>query len=261
MKKVFMVNVVCIALMLIGGCSSTRNPTVSQVSTIDALLVGAYDGVMSVEELKRHGNLGIGTVHQLDGELIVLDGEAYHVRADGVVYAVPDDATVPFASVVNFQKSVQIPLQDVPDFNAFTEQMKREFPNPNTIMAFRIYGKFRMVKTRSVPKQEKPYRALAEVTRTQPEFFLKDVRGYLVGFRLPEYIKGINVPGWHLHFMDENKKAGGHVLAFDIEKANLEACEVFDFHLVIPRHSKEFQQADLSVDRSKELHQVESDRK
>jgi len=261
MKKFLMMNVVCVALMMICGCASTRHSAVTQVSTIDALLVGAYDGVISVNELKQHGNLGIGTVHQLDGELIMLDGEVYHVKSDGLVYVVPDQAVIPFASVVDFRNPVKFPLKNISDFNTFIERMKLEFPNPNTIMAFRIHGKFRMVKTRSVPKQEKPYRALAEVTKTQPEFLLKDVDGFLVGFRLPAYVKGINVPGWHLHFIDDNKKVGGHVLAFDLEAADIEACEIFDFRLMLPRNSEQFQNADLSVDRSKELHKVESDRK
>lgn len=263
MKKYLLIHfasIAIIAITMLCGCSSSPDPKVMQVSTIDALLAGAYDGVMSVKELKQHGDLGIGTVHQLDGELIVLDGEVYHVKSDGLVYVVPDRTTVPFASVVDFQCTTKIQVKDVPDFNTFIKQMASKFPNPNTVMAFRIHGKFHTVKTRSVPKQKKPYRPLVEVTGMQPEFQLKDVEGYLVGFRLPAYIKGINVPGWHLHFIDENKKVGGHVLAFDIDKAEVEACEIFDFRLILPRNSKEFQNADLRVDRSRELHKVESGR-
>jgi acetolactate decarboxylase len=38
----------------------------TQISTIDALLAGAYDGHVTIGELKAFGDLGIGTFHALD---------------------------------------------------------------------------------------------------------------------------------------------------------------------------------------------------
>lgn len=45
-----------------------------QVSTINALLEGIYDGDTSYGELKQHGDFGIGTFSGLDGGMIELDG-------------------------------------------------------------------------------------------------------------------------------------------------------------------------------------------
>jgi len=49
----------------------------SQVSTIDALLDGVYDGTVTCGELKEFGDFGIGTFDALDGEMVFLDGEDY----------------------------------------------------------------------------------------------------------------------------------------------------------------------------------------
>ena len=62
--------------------------TLYQVSTIDALMQGAYEGVQPVSEIRKHGDFGIGTFDALDGEMIVLDGTVYQAKADGKIYPV-----------------------------------------------------------------------------------------------------------------------------------------------------------------------------
>ncbi len=53
-----------------------------QTSTVQALLAGAFDGDVTLEEVLEHGDLGLGTLNGLDGELIVLDGEAWKAELD-----------------------------------------------------------------------------------------------------------------------------------------------------------------------------------
>ena len=61
-----------------------RDPHVLfQASTIGALLDGAYDGDLTFAELAEHGDLGLGTLNGLDGEMIALDGEFYRADVDG----------------------------------------------------------------------------------------------------------------------------------------------------------------------------------
>ncbi len=55
-----------------------RRRTVYQTSLMSALLGGVYDGEMTVRELLRHGDFGLGTFNALDGEMVVLDGACYH---------------------------------------------------------------------------------------------------------------------------------------------------------------------------------------
>jgi acetolactate decarboxylase len=63
-----------------------------------------------------------------------------------------------------------------------------------------------------VPRQEPPYRPLTEVVGEQHVFELTDVAGAMLGFRFPDYVEGIEVSGFHLHFITEDRSRGGHVL-------------------------------------------------
>ena len=66
-------------------------------------------------------------------------------------------------------------------------------------------GTFREVRTRTVPRQEKPYTPLVEVTKSQPIFSFKHTEGTLAGFWTPDYAQGIGVAGFHLHYIDDER--------------------------------------------------------
>ena len=129
-------------------------------------------------------------------------------------------------------------------------------PTTNIPYALKIEGLFRHVQTRSVPRQTKPYPKLVEVVKNQPTFEFENVRGILVGFRLPEYMKGINVTGYHLHFLTEDKTGGGHLLECQIQNATLEIDYTSAFHMVLPTAGA-FYEADVAQDKEEELEKVE----
>ena len=83
-------------------------------------------------------------------------------------------------------------------------------------------------------RQEKPYRPLVEVTRGEPVLELTDVDGVVAGFRTPLYQQGIGVPGGHVHFIDDDRRRGGHVLDFELAAGTLELCLGTDLHLALP---------------------------
>ena len=113
-----------------------------------------------------------------------------------------------------------------------------------------------MVKTRSVPAQQRPYRPLTEIVRTQPVFDFADVAGTMVGFWCPSFVKGVNVPGYHLHFLRADGKKGGHVLDFVVDKATMEIDDSREFSLILPDDAA-FDNANLEPDRTIELKAVE----
>jgi acetolactate decarboxylase len=98
----------------------------------------------------------------------------------------------------------------------------------------RVDGRFDYVKTRSVPRQRKPYPPLAEVVESQPTFELHDVQGSLLGFRFPIYAQGINVAGNHFHFITADRDAGGHVLEFRLARCELRVDHEADLRLELP---------------------------
>lgn len=77
---------------------AVRKNRLFQHSTMAALVGGLFSGTTSFKELLQHGDLGIGTLDQFDGELIILDGEAFQIRSDGQAYKVKPEDTTPYAS-------------------------------------------------------------------------------------------------------------------------------------------------------------------
>ena len=243
-------------LLILTGCTSAPKNTLMQVSTIDALLAGAYDGQMTLGQLKTHGNLGLGTFDALEGEMIVIDGSVYQARVDGAIYELPDDTTTPFAAVVNFDADQSAQLSGPLNEETFLAQIDKLAPNKNLFLAVRVDGTFPTMKVRSVPKQEKPYPPLADVVKTQSVFEYTNTTGTVLGFRCPAFVKGINVPDYHLHFISEDRKTGGHVLDFTLKDAALQLDACNQFFLVLT-DQKNFSNLDLSQDRSHELEKVE----
>ncbi|WP_416793613.1 acetolactate decarboxylase [Lactobacillus delbrueckii] len=76
-----------------------KDPKLFQHGTLAMLVAGLFDGTMSIEELLKHGDSGIGTCSGLDGEMVILDGIAYTIRRDGTVEALSGDVKTPFACV------------------------------------------------------------------------------------------------------------------------------------------------------------------
>ena len=257
MKKYLPCIVVSGMILFVSGCSTLLNNTITQVSTIDALLCGIYDGEISCRRLMENGNFGIGTFSQLEGEMVILNGTLYQIKADGKVYKPHPNIKTPFAAVCRFNIDKTFRVKNGTDFKTLEEQINKHAPNKNIFCAIKIKGKFARMKTRSVPKQNKPYPPLKEVTRNQPEFHMKNVSGTIVGFRCPSYVKGINVPGYHLHFITDDRKQGGHVLEMEMTEAecHLDLCN--KFFMILPDKTETFADIDLSKDRSRELQEVE----
>jgi acetolactate decarboxylase len=184
-----------------------------QVSTLAALNAGVYQGSATVAQLKQHGDFGLGTFDGLDGEMVVLNGSVYQVKADGVADVVADNVKTPFYTVTSFRKERSLSLTGQMTYQAMQQQIDRQLPSLNLPYAMRIQGTFPELKVRSVPKQIPPYRSLNDVVKQQQRIFeLRNVRGTLVGFRLPQYLNGVNVGGYHFHFVTNDRRAGGHVI-------------------------------------------------
>ncbi len=251
--------VVVFAAILLISC--TKQPLVVkesrlfQVSTIDALLQGDYDGYTSLKEISGKGNFGIGTVNALDGELIFEDGKFYQVKSDGKVYRPSIELKTPFASVVQFLPEDSLEIKDF-SFRQMKLLIDSMMTGKNYFYAIRIEGEFSYVHTRSVPIQSKPYPSLAVVTQNQPEFTIQQTTGKLTGFYCPDFVKGINIPGYHLHYLANDKLSGGHILDFQLKSGKLKLDKIRHFEMLLPE-SGSFQKTEYKTDRSAELIKVE----
>lgn len=238
------------------GSSGSENDVLYQISTIDALLQGVYDGSLSFRELKTHGDFGIGTINGLDGEMLALDNNYYQIKADGIAYPVSEDMTTPFATVTHFEADESFWLEKPMNITELEQYLDRDLPSDNFFYAIKVDGSFSYLKARSVPKQEKPYPKLADAVTNQAIFEFENVSGTLVGFRTPDYAKGINVPGYHLHFITENRSAGGHVLELELENGTAAIDNTTAFFMELPT-SGNFSKLELGQDLKSELETVE----
>jgi len=249
---------IVILVLFVTGCS-TFHPrhTLTQISTIDALLVGSYDGTMTCQKMLTKGNFGIGTFDHLDGEMLVMDGKVFQIKSDGKVYRPPLSLTTPFAAVCRFSPQTNLSLPDNSDQESVKKILDQKIPDKNAFCAIKISGAFRKIHTRAVPSQKKPYPPLAEIASHQPEFTMDNVSGTIVGFRSPPFVTGIGVPGYHLHFVSDDQKRGGHILDFELSKGTAAVDVCNQLHLLLPENQDDFHKLDLSRDRSQELRQIE----
>ncbi|MFA4860262.1 acetolactate decarboxylase [Methanoregula sp.] len=236
---------------------SSDRDVLYQVSTIDALLQGVFGGVQTVGELKHHGDFGIGTFHALDGEMTVLDGVVYQAKADGQIYTVADNQTTPFATVTYFSRDHSVTTGVPMNMTVFTSEMEKQLPSGNMIYAVRMHGTFPTIKVRSIPVQKKPYPTLPEAIKNQSVYTYVDTTGTIVGFYTPVFVKGINVPGYHIHYISDDHTKGGHILDLTVPSGTTVEYDITPgFAMALPT-SGDFTGIDLSQDLSKELARVE----
>jgi acetolactate decarboxylase len=227
-------------LLVVGsGCtSSSRDAGVAwQNSTIDALLDGNYDGDVTFDELRKHGDFGLGTFDALDGEMLAVGGAFYQVRSNGQVDRVHPKQLTPFSVVTFFRRDQEIALHGPLSYADLQQALAPMRALTGRAYAIRIRGTFDAVRTRSVPRQDKPYRPLADVVKTQATFDVKKVRGTLVGFWFPESMRHANVPGYHFHFITDDATAGGHVLDLTLRDGVAEVQELSAVHIELPRRA------------------------
>jgi len=244
-------------IVVVPGYSLTENKDVLfQASTIDALLAGVYDGEITYRELKEYGGFGIGTFNGLDGEMIGIEGEFYQIKTDGIAYLVDDSMKTPFAVVTFFETDKTVLPDKALDYEGLKEYLDNLLPTQNIFYAIKIEGTFDYIKARSVPRQNKPYPPLVEAVKNQSIFDFHNTKGTIVGFRCPSYVGGINVTGYHLHFITEDRKAGGHLLECQLQNIEIEIDYTSAFYMLLPENT-EFYEVDLETGTHQELEKVE----
>ena len=240
--------------------TETDRETIYQVALLQSLTQGYYDGIIKVSELKKHGDIGIGTFEGVNGEMIVLDGKVYQALGDGKVQEAADDETVPFSNVTFFDKDGSAELSDINDVNALKEKLNAtvEQNGKNLFYFVKMSGTFEKMNVRSELKQEKPYKTLDKALETdQREFNYDNINGTVVALYCPDYMNGLNTPGWHFHFISDDKTKGGHLLDLKFSKATAEYDATPEFEMCLTDNG-DFQKMELSKDVSDAIKKVET---
>jgi len=230
--------------------ASAADHAVIQSSTLAALLDAKYDGDVTIGELLAAGDLGLGTLNGIDGELIIVDGEAWQAPADGVIRRVADDEQTPFAVVTRFITDEMIEINAPLEHAELLGLLERHAPEASGCDAVRIDGSFPSLHLRSVHRQQKPYPPLSEVVADQVEWHYEDLRGTLVGFRFPHAADSVEMAGHHLHFISDDRTKAGHVLECSAGPATLRIEAVGEMRLELPPGVELPNSADASAGRA-----------
>jgi acetolactate decarboxylase len=205
-----------------------------QTSTIQALLGGAFDGDVTLDELLKHGDLGLGTLNGIDGELIVIDGQVFKAELDCTLSRPDLRSQTPYAVVVPFAPGPARHIRGLIGPAILERQLWGDPERPRAPAAIRIDGNFEMVRVRSVPKQVPPYGLLAEAIDHEHRHELRDISGTMVGFCFPDGLAGIEIVGFHLHFVSGDRLLGGHVLDYTLRDATVRIDEAAELHVELP---------------------------
>ncbi len=217
--------------------------SIFQVSTSNALVKGVFEGSTTVGDLRRHGDFGLGTFDALDGEMVMLDGQCHRASAGGTVTVAADELEVPFALVTFFEPDEVVEFESGMDLVALTDAVDALRPSENLFVAIRVDGEFEALSMRAACRA-RPGEGLVEATSHQSEFNVADAHGTLVGFWVPEYASTMSVPGYHFHFLSDDRSLGGHVLGMTGGGLTLRAHTETELHVSLPE-TEEFLAADL----------------
>jgi acetolactate decarboxylase len=266
---------IAIVAMLVLGCSPapTIAPATSdakpaqaaaddalvQFSLLAALAADDYVGGAPLRNVLAAGDFGVGTFNRLDGEMIVLDGQIYQALADGTVRAADLDGTTPFAAVTFFNEDGRIENVVAATLDDLDRQLDRQLPRRNSPYALRITGEFAALTLRSVPAQSPPFEPLVQVVKHQVTWQHRNLRGTLVGLRCPAWMGTLNVSGYHWHFLSDDHKIGGHVLACEFERGLVRYDECTSVVIHIPQ-STEFDEFDAREVSEQDVDQIERQR-
>jgi acetolactate decarboxylase len=229
-----------------------------QVSPATALVEGVYEGTVRVGILREHGDLRLGTFEDLDGEMVIVDGRFFQVRCDGSVREVDDAVLSPFAVITRFAPAPAVTLDQCPDMGHLTSRFDTLRHSDNVFFALRVDGWFDYVHARAMCRTQEGV-PLVQAAAVQPEFEFHDIKGTLVGFWTPEYAKTFNVPGYHLHFVSDDRTRGGHLLQCRGSNLRLQIQREGDYHIALPE-TEAFLKADLRRDPAADLAQAEGEK-
>lgn len=222
---------------------------------INALIEGFYEEKTTIADVKKHGDFGLGTFNHLDGEMLLLDGMAYQIKANGEVAIVPESECTPFACVTHFRPETWDEIERNEAHESIFSLLDKILPSPNMLYAIRIDGTFEYVKTRSVPRTDN-YLPLVEAVKSQIFFEFFNVEGSLGGFFTPSFMASLNAPGYHLHMLTNDCRHGGHLVECRFTSARIGIQHVPKLEVDLP-FTLDYLTADFTRDSQKDLDKTE----
>lgn len=190
-------------------------------SSISALIKGDYYPNFTSKQILNKGNFGLGTFEGLNGELILIKDNVYQLVDNTNITLCDDQAKIPFACVCEFNyKDFELKFKNT-NKKELEEKLLSLIDSKNHVQAFYAKVNFKKIYSRTVRKQEKPYKEMTEIINSQSELDIENIDAELVGFYTPSIFSKIGVEGFHWHYLSTDKKYGGHVFDMEINEIEL----------------------------------------
>jgi len=268
MKKIITPLCVSVLIVLFLGFSANaqqkakpNNGDLFSAGYAAGFIGGLYDAWYPYKKLKLQGDFGLGAPARLDGELIMLNGKLYQTRSTGKTTLMSDTGKTPYAVVCFFHANkIYKPGKQLTKAALF-HYLDSILTNQNGIYAIHVSGKFRYVKTRAFPPvTQKPYLPLAAMLDRQHFFEFNNIKGDLVGYKLPGFLEGPHISGYHFHFLSADKESGGHIIDVITDDITIEVDTLNSYTIDLPQ-TADFKNFDFKKDRKEEIKSVENGRK
>lgn len=224
--------------------------TIYHLSTYGALFSGNLDGFESIKNLKEKGDFGIGGITGLDGEVLIINNEAYHFDINGDAKIIDENELSPKMIVSFFNPNKTTFIEENMNYQKFTDSLINSFTSKNVMYAIKFDGYFKEIQTKCYPKQNSPYNDLTKMAKERSILDLKNIYGTLVGFYIPEYLNEVSGVDFHFHFISMDKKNGGHVIDFILDSGTLKIDAKHKLQVILPNCPK-FYNSNLSKSKEK----------
>jgi acetolactate decarboxylase len=241
--------------------SLARNNNLYSAGHAGAFVGSLYDAFYPYKQLEQHGDFGLGAPANLDGELMMLNGKYYQTRYTGITTQLADTGKTPYATVCFFKTDKVFKPNRPLTKAALFKYLDSVLNNPNGMYAIHISGNFKYLKTRAFPPViQKPYIPIAAMLNRQVFFEFNDIKGDLIGFKLPEFMEGPAISGYHFHFISANKDKGGHVVDVIADNVTIEVEILNSFTLDVPQ-TADFKNHNFRKDNSADIKSAENGKK
>lgn len=227
-----------------------------QYSILGALMDGICQTGTRLQDVLSYGDHGLGTVSNLNGEIVIVDGEAYHFPPGQQLRKIGPSDVLPFIMITRFKPTIEKTLSYL-TMALLPHALDPLLPfKQNCFLSVRVDGKFNNIMFRVIAGQSKPREPLVDLAKRQKVVTSNNSEGVLFGFWSPTFSGGFSVAGFHLHFLSKDKSQGGHVLGFDANHVRLQGATITEYTVELPQ-SKEFNEEPIRISQDAELHAAE----
>jgi len=215
-------------------------PTFFQAGLIIGIQQGVYEGDVDFKRLEQHGDTGLGTLNGVDGEMIAIDNDFYHIDSAGAIKKIDPVTLTPFSIVTKFNPTLSFMIAKITSLDELTILLDTHIPTPNIFYMMRIDAELDWIKIDGENCKMRPAKPL--IPRSS-EF--THLAGSLIVTRCPDYSAAFTIPGYHYHFIDSTKTRGGHVADLKIKTASVKMTFMRRFSMVL-FNNKSFNSMELS---------------